>query len=158
MRIPTVGRPTLAATLVLPLLVALVVAGRAAPAAAAQVPPVPDLSRAAVVLQFFAAGNDEDVDGQMATVASNASWISGALCPARNPCQGADAVRPLFEANVASHTSFRVTSIEVLGSTVVGRVQVQNDATRAAGVIGVSVTIVAQVPQDQITFWLTLPD
>jgi len=154
MRIPTAGRPPLAATLVLLVLAALVAAGRAAPAANAQEPLV---SRATVVLQFFAAGNDGDVDGQMALVASNATWISAPRCLAQNPCQGADAVRQQFEANVAAHTSFTVTSIQVLGNTVVGQVQVQNDATRSAGVDGVAVTIVAQVPQDQITVWLTLP-
>lgn len=155
MRMPATRRRNLAATMVPALLAALVAAGLAAPAATAQ---VPDLSRAAVVLQFFAAGNYEDVDGQMATVASNATWISGPRCTAQNPCQGADAARQVFEANVASHTSFTVTSIQVLGRTVVGRVEVQNDATRSAEAGPLAVTIVAQVPQDQITFWLTLPD
>lgn len=157
MRIPTAGRPTLAATVVLLVLAALVAAGRPAPAANAQEPPVAD-PRAAVVLQFFAAGNDGDVDGQMAVVASDATWISAPRCPAQNPCQGADAARQQFEAVAAAHTSFTVTSIQVLGSAVVAQVQVQNDATRSAGVDWVAVTIVAQVPQDQITVWLTLPD
>ena len=125
--------------------------------AAAQVPPT-DLSRAAVVLQFFAAVTAEDVDGAIALVADNASWIAAPKCPAVSPCQGADAVREQVQANVAGHTSLTVTSIEAVGSVVMGQVQAQSDATRTAGIAGLALTFLVQVPQDKITVWVTLPE
>ena len=126
--------------------------------AAAQVTPPADLSRAAVVLQFFAAVTAEDVDGAIALVADNASWIAAPKCPAVSPCQGADAVREQVQANVAGHTSLTVTSIEAVGSVVMGQVQAQTDATRTAGIAGLALTFMVQVPQDKITVWVTLPE
>ena len=125
--------------------------------AAAQAPPPTGVSRAAVVLQFYAAVTDGDVDGAMALVADNASLIAAPKCPAANPCQGADAVRGNIQTNVDAHISFTVTSIEAVGSVVMGQVQAQSDATRAAGLDGLALTFMALVPQDKITVKVILP-
>lgn len=117
-----------------------------------------DLNRAALIQQFFATQSNGNVDGAVAFVADNASWIGGSKCPATNPCQGVAAVRQNVDASVAAHTSFTITSIQMLGSVVIGRVQLQNDASRAAGLGRLSLTFFAQIPRDKITVWVLQTD
>ncbi|MHB8576431.1 MAG: Cif family virulence factor, partial [Dehalococcoidia bacterium] len=148
---------SLARTLVLGIVLGLVLFtahGGASPAKGQQV----NSNRAVIIQQLVTSIGDGDVDAAMLLVADNVTWISGRNCPAQNPCQGADAVRQTIEDDVAVHTSFTMTSVQVLGSVAVGQFQVQNDATRTAGVDRVALTFTAQLPQDKVTVWLNQPD
>src|SRR5262249_49145068 len=61
-------------------------------------------------------------------------------------------------AQVGSHLSAVVTSMEVHGGTVVGRVELRTDGSRAVGIDRFVHTFVAQVPDERIAVWVSVAD
>lgn len=113
-----------------------------------------DLRRAAVVLAFFDAINRGEAAGAAATFADNGVFIGAALqglCSLQVPCFGQAAIRD--DMNVlfkAGHLCETVTSIQVNGSIVTGRVEGRNDTLRANGIERNVLSFMAQVLNDKI--------
>jgi hypothetical protein len=114
-----------------------------------------DLRRAAIVQQYFTALAAGDVDGALALFAPNAEFIGSrptGNCSAHSPCTELAGIRQQLDANLAlGHHCQVATSLEVVGSTVLGRTLLRNDAIRARGIERILQTFLAQVPEDQIT-------
>jgi ketosteroid isomerase-like protein len=113
-----------------------------------------DLRPAAAVLAFFDALNRGDGAGAAATFADNGVFIGAAprgLCSVQAPCFGPAKIREdmdvLFKAG---HLCETVTSIQVNGSIVTGRVEGRNDGLRANGIERNVLSFMAQVLNDKI--------
>ena len=113
-----------------------------------------DLKRAAIVLAFFDALNRGDAAGAAATFADNGVFIGAALqglCSLQAPCFGQAKIKEdmdvLFKAG---HLCETVTTIQVTGSIVTGRVEGRNDTLRANGIERNVLSFMAQVLNDKI--------
>ncbi len=138
----------------LSLAVALAVAAPRAMQAISGGPP----DRAAVVGQFLAAWSRGDLDGAMALVTDDVTYIAGPDCTLQAPCRGAAALRAFVEDEIRSGQTFTVTELRAVGSGVQGRWEIRNERIREAGVERVVVNNLSQVPRDKITVFVSLFD
>jgi hypothetical protein len=139
------------------LVAALAVAGgivgyAAARPSGAGATPTPQVDRIAFVQQWFEARNQGDADTAMAMLTAEAVLAHGP-CPLATPCVG-EANRPF----IASGTQHTVLTLQESGSAVVGRIEIRNDGTRAAGVARVLRNILVQIPADKIAYYVAVPD
>jgi hypothetical protein len=90
---------------------------------------------AAVLQGFQDAQNRGDVEGAMALVASDVSFVGGSACPSDNPCQGTDNMRRALRVFAADHVySATLGTPEVSGSVVRARLAFQSDSRAAIGI------------------------
>ena len=123
-----------------------------APAPAAT--PQTDLKRAAVVLGFFDALNRSDAAAAAAAFAEKGFMIGAApqgLCSLAAPCYEQGKIRENTDVLVKiPHLCETVTSLQVIGSFVIGRVEVRHDGLRANGIERIIQSFMIQVLQDKI--------
>ncbi len=121
-----------------------------------------DLRRAAVVLAFFDAINRSDAAAMAATFADNAFYVSAAprgLCALEAPCYGLEKIREIIDQLAkAPHLCETVTSLQVTGSFVIGRVEIRNDLVRGNGIERIVTSLTAQVLQDKMVVFFNRPD
>jgi len=120
------------------LLVLPMTAGRAVPQSAPAATRPADLKRAEVTLAFFDALNRGDAGAAVAVFGDNA-FYSGAsaqgLCSSSAPCYGRSNIRQAIDTLLkAPHTCETVTSLQVAGSFVTGRIEIRTDPLRANGI------------------------
>jgi hypothetical protein len=114
--------------------------------------PAPQVDRVALVQQWYEARNQGDADAAMAMLTADAVLAHGP-CPLATPCVG-EANRPI----IASGTQHTVLTMQESGSAVVGRIEIRNSGTRAAGVDRVLRNILVQIPTDKIAYYVAIPD
>jgi hypothetical protein len=121
-----------------------------APAAAPQT----DLKGAAVVLGVFDALNRGDASAAASAFADKGFLIGAALvglCSLTAPCYDREKIRANFEVLVKlPHSCDTVTSLQVSGSVVLGRLEARGDGLRARGIERVVQLFMAQVLQDKV--------
>ena len=93
-----------------------------------------DLKRAEITLAFFDALNRGDAATAAAVFGENA-FYSGAspqgLCSSSAPCYGRSNIRQAMDTLLkAQHTCETVTSLQVAGSVVTGRIEIRTDPLR----------------------------
>lgn len=143
------------------LLLALVSGSATAQQVPAATQPV-DLKRAAVVLSFFDALNRSDAAAAAGVFSDNA-FYSGAspqgLCSSSAPCIGRNNIREAMDALLkAPHLCETVTSLQVAGSFVTGRIEIRNDPIRANGIERIITSFMTQVLQDKIVVFFNRAD
>lgn len=114
--------------------------------------PQPQVDRVSLVRQWFDVRNRGDADAAMAMLTAEAVLAHGP-CPLASPCVG--------EANrqyIASGTQHTVLTLQEAGSGVVGRIEIRNAGTQAAGIDRVLRNILVQIPQDKIAAYVAIPD
>jgi hypothetical protein len=116
---------------------------------------VADPDRAAVILNWYAARNQGDLNAAAAMFADNTFFVSSALagtCSLQAPCHDPASALPSLQASDAgnSHGCLTVTSIQVDGSIVTGRTEVRNDALRSRGVERSITAFMAEVRDGKI--------
>jgi len=120
------------------------------PAAAQQA----NLKRAAVVLAFFDALNRGDAAAAASGFAENGFMIGAAaqgLCSLEAPCYDQAKIRANIDVLVKiPHLCETVTSLQVIGSFVIGRVEVRQDRLRGNGIERIVQSFMTQVLQDKI--------
>jgi hypothetical protein len=125
-----------------------------APAPATQ---TADLKRAAVVLAFFDALNRSDAASTASAFAEKGFMIGAAaqgLCSLVAPCYDQEKIRANMDAlTKIPHLCETVTSLQVIGSFVIGRVEVRQDGLRANGIERIVQSFMAQVLQDKIVVY-----
>ena len=126
--------------------------GRGRPARAQEV------DRAAIVQKYIDAVNAGDIDAAMATFTANALVVGPVTCTEASPCIGSDAIRRSLQTQASIHLSSSVNGMQVSGSAVTGRLESTSPSIRSAGVDRLVRTFIAQIPQDKITDWLSVPD
>jgi hypothetical protein len=92
----------------------------------------PDLKRAEVTLGFFKALNRSDAEAA-ADVFSDNAFYSGAspkgLCSSSEPCYGRTNIRQAIDTLLKiPHLCETVTSIQISGSIVTGRIEIRGDS------------------------------
>lgn len=121
-----------------------------APAAAPQT----DLKRATVVLGFFDALNRGDAAAAASAFTEKGFLIGAALvglCSLTAPCYDRERIRANSEVLVKlPHSCDTVTSLQVIGSVVIGRLEARSDTLRERGIERVVQVFMAQVLQDKI--------
>jgi len=99
---------------------------------------VADPGRAAVVLNWHALSNQGDDNAAAALFADNAFFVRAnpaGACSLQAPCYDrTSALQSLQASDTGAHLCLTVTSLQVGGSIVTGRVQVKNDANRSNGI------------------------
>ncbi len=123
-----------------------------APASGATQPA--ELRRAAVVLAFFDALSHGDASAATAAFAEDGFMIGAALkglCSLATPCHNRGEIGKNMELLVKTpHLCETLTSLQVVGSFVIGRLEVRNDELRGRGIERLLQSFLAQVTQDKI--------
>ena len=121
-----------------------------------------DLKRAEITLAFFDALNRGDAATAAAVFGENA-FYSGAspqgLCSSSAPCYGRSNIRQAIEALLkAQHTCETVTSLQVAGSFVTGRIEIRTDPLRANGIERIVTRFMTQTLDDKIAVFFNRSD
>jgi len=123
-------------------------------APAPEATPAADLRRAAVVLAYFDALSRGDASAAAAAFAEDGFMIGAALkglCSLATPCHNRDEIGKNMELLVKTpHLCETPTSLQVVGSFVIGRLEVRNDELRGRGIERLLQSFLAQVMQDKI--------
>jgi len=144
------------------LLVLPMTAGRAVPRAAPAASRPADLKRAEVTLSFFEALNRSDASAAAAVFDEDA-FYSGAsaqgLCSSSAPCYGRSNIRQAIDTLLkAPHTCETVTSLQVAGSFVTGRIEIRTDPLRANGIERIVTRFMTQTLDDKIAVFFNRSD
>jgi hypothetical protein len=121
-----------------------------------------ELKRAEVTLAFFDALNQGDAAAAAAVFGENA-FYSGAspqgLCSSSSPCYGHSNIRQAIDTLLkAPHTCETVTSLQVAGSFVTGRIEIRTDPLRANGIERIVTRFMTQTLDDKIAVFFNRSD
>jgi hypothetical protein len=121
-----------------------------------------NLKRATVVLAFFDALNRGEA-GVAADLFSENAFHSGAsaqgLCSSSSPCYGRTNIRETMDTLLtAPRLCETVTSLEVTGSFVTGRIEIRTDPLRANGIERIVTRFMTQVVEDKIVVFFNRSD
>ena len=124
---------------------------------------VADLSRAQVILDWAAARNRGDNAAVAALFADKTIYITAARvgCTWQTPCYDRASVLqslPNLTAALAGNICLTVTTIQVTGSIVTGRLEARNDSQRAIGIERTIIAFMAEVRDGQIFAFLHRSD
>jgi hypothetical protein len=121
----------------------------------AQAQPV---DRAGVVNQFFAGLNAGDLTAATSAFSEDGLLIGGRSCTPPNTCYGRGAIATGLSGIVGNHLSYKMLQAQTAGTVVFGQYQLQDDATKAAGVDRIIRSFLAQVPSDRMTAFISQND
>ncbi|MHB8576453.1 MAG: hypothetical protein ACYDCQ_14110 [Dehalococcoidia bacterium] len=124
---------------------------------------VADPSRAQVILDFFADRNAGDDNAAAALFADNAFFVINSIfgdCSLHTPCYDrASILQDLQVVDTAqSNHCGTVTSIEVMGDIVTGRLEARNDPLRARGIERSVLGFMAEVQDGEMISFYLRPD
>jgi len=124
---------------------------------------VADPSKAAVILNWYAARNHGDDDAAAALFADNAFFVGAALtgfCSVQSPCYDrASELRNLQTVAAATpNLCFTVTDIAVHGNIVTGRLEGRSDTNRRIGIEHTVATFLAEVQDSKIIAFVQRSD
>jgi SnoaL-like domain len=112
-----------------------------------------------VLQNFQDARNAGDLDGVMALVAPDASYVGGPACPPENPCVGIDAMRANVQRYIAGHEQATIVGTpQVSGSVVKARLESRNPDRLAIGVERTLSDVTAEVRDRQLVSWASTSD
>ncbi|HEX5504918.1 MAG TPA: nuclear transport factor 2 family protein [Thermomicrobiales bacterium] len=115
---------------------------------------------ATVFRRFIDLRNQGDVAGALALVTDDTRFSGGPRCTAASPCVGKAAVgASLQDFSTRSHAQATIASgPQVSGTTVRARLEVRDDATRAAGVDRIVTDVTVEMRAGLIANWLSVED
>jgi hypothetical protein len=106
----------------------------------------------AILEQFVDARNQADELGAMVLVGDEMIYVGGSECSLGNPCVGPQALRGDLRRFISEHTQSMLVGVPSLsGTTVTARMEVANDAVRAAGLDRVVYSYTVDVRDGKLT-------
>ena len=115
---------------------------------------------ASVLQSFQAARNSGDLDGAMALVADDMSYVGGPACPPDNPCSGLDVMRGNIERYIAGQDQATIVGApQVMSGTVVkAHLEYRNPDRLAMGVERTLAEVTVEVRDGQLASWGGISD
>jgi hypothetical protein len=112
------------------------------------------------VLQSFQdARNVGDLDGAMALVADDMSYIGGPACPPETPCLGVDAMRGNVQRYIAGQEQATIVGApQVSGTVVKAHLESRNPGRLAIGVERTLSEVTVEVRDGQLASWAGTSD
>jgi len=106
----------------------------------------------AILEQFVDARNQADESGAMVLVGDEMTYVGGSDCSLGNPCVGPQAIRADLRRFISERTQSTLVGVQsVSGTTVTARMEVANDAVRAAGLDRVVYSYLVEVRDGKLT-------
>ena len=106
----------------------------------------------AILEQFVDARNQADESGAMVLVGDEMTYVGGSDCSLGNPCVGPQAIRADLRRFISERTQSMLVGVpSVSGTTVTARMEVANDAVRAAGLDRVVYAYTVDVRDGKLT-------